>query len=95
MNHIFVKDSMFSQTLPNSDQHFHLQGFFCGSIHGLHLCDNFDAFNINIEDFICKNSKKITNNYPSISYIKGQIFETELNLTFHRSIETTAMSSTK
>ena len=33
---------------------FHLQDFFCNSIHDLHLCDNFDAFNINIEDFLDK-----------------------------------------
>ena len=42
----------------------------CGPIHGLHLCDNFGAFNVNIEDFIGKNSEKMTKNNPSFSYIK-------------------------
>ena len=39
-------------------------------MYGLHLCDNFEAFNINIEDFIGKNNEKITKYYPSISYTK-------------------------
>ena len=51
-------------------KNFHLQDFFCDSIHDRHLRDNFDAFNINIEDFIGKTSEKITKNYPSIFYIK-------------------------
>ena len=34
------------------------------------LCDlsNFGAFNVNIEDFIGKNSEKMTTNDPSFSY---------------------------
>ena len=48
----------------------YLQDLFCDSIHDLYLRDNFGAFNINIEDFIGKNSEKITKNYPSIFYIK-------------------------
>ena len=55
-----------------------IQDFFCDSIHGLHLCDNFGAFNINIDDFIGKNSKKITKNYPSIFYIKVKTPKIEL-----------------
>jgi len=51
-------------------KNFHPQDFFCDFIHGLHLCDNFGAFNINIDDFIGKNSERINKNYPSISYIK-------------------------
>ena len=31
---------------------------------------NFGAFNINIEDFIGKNSGKVTKTYPSIYYMK-------------------------
>ena len=49
---------------------FYLQDFLCDCIHGLHLFDNFGAFNINIENFIGRNSEKITNNYPSIPYNK-------------------------
>ena len=51
-------------------KNFQLQDFFCDHIHGLHLCDNFGVFNINIEDFIGKNSEKITKNDPPFSYIK-------------------------
>ena len=39
-------------------KNFQLQDFFCDYIHGLHFCDNFGVFNINIEDFIGKNSEK-------------------------------------
>ena len=46
--------------LANIFSKFQLQDFFCDYIHGLHLCDNFGVFNINIEDFIGKNSEKIT-----------------------------------
>ena len=61
--------------------------FFCDSIHSLYLCDNFGVFNINIDNFIGKNSEKITKNYPTIFYVKvktpgnwiSHIFGTELN----------------
>ena len=36
----------------------------CGPIHGLHLCDNFGALNINIEDFIGKKNEKFHKYYP-------------------------------
>ena len=42
----------FDQKFPNFDQNFRKSvylGFFFNSIHGLHLCDNFSAFNINID----------------------------------------------
>ena len=56
-------------------------------IHCLHICDNFDTFNTNIEDFVGKNSEQITKYYPSISYFKvktpkswiGHTFGTDLN----------------
>ena len=54
------------------------QDFLCDFIHGLHLCDNFGAFYINIDNFIGKNSEKITKNYPSISYIKVKTPKIEL-----------------
>ena len=56
--------------MPNFEQNLCIQERFCDTIHGLHPCDNCDAFNTNIEDFIGKNSEKITNNQPTISYIK-------------------------
>ena len=56
MNHIFVRNSIFCQNLPNFNQNFRLQDFFCDSIHGLHLCYNFGDFNIDIDNFIGKNS---------------------------------------
>ena len=61
---------IFCQNLPNFDKIFHLRDFFviCDSIHSLHLRNNFGAFNANVDDFIGKNSEKITKNYPSISY---------------------------
>ena len=59
-------------------QNFDLQDLFCDYIHGLHLCDNFGAFNINIDNFMGKYSEKITKNYPSISYIKVKTLKIEL-----------------
>ena len=61
------------QNLAKIFKNFQLQDFLCDFIHGLHLCDNFSAFNININNFIGKNSEKITKNYPPISYIKVKI----------------------
>ena len=49
--------------------------FYCDSIYDLHLCDNFGAFYINIENFIGKNSEKITR---SISYTKVKTPRIEL-----------------
>ena len=43
---------------------FHLQDFIYDSIHILHLYDRFGAVTINIEDFIGKNSEKITPLFP-------------------------------
>ena len=37
---------------------FKIQDLFCHSIHAMHLCDNFGAFNINIKDLMGKNSEK-------------------------------------
>ena len=54
--------AFFCQNLPNFDQNLCIQERFCDTIHGLHPCDNCDAFNTNIEDLIGKNSEKITNN---------------------------------
>ena len=45
--------AFFVEMCPN------LQDLLCNKIHVLHLCDNFRAFNINIEDFIGKNSPTI------------------------------------
>ena len=58
----FRKNGIFCQNLPNFDQNLCILECFCDTIHGLHPCDNCDAFNTNIEDFIGKNSEKITNN---------------------------------
>ena len=58
----FRKNGIFCQNLPNFDQNLCIQERFCDTIHGLHPCDNYDAFNTNIEDFIGKNSEKTTNN---------------------------------
>ena len=66
-------------------KNFHLPRFFCDHIHGLHLCDNFGVFNINIEDFMDKNSEKITKNYPSFSYIKVKTPKIELVISTERS----------
>ena len=46
---------------------FHLQDFFCDSIHGLPLCDNFGAFNVNIDDFVGKYSEKSPKIIPLFS----------------------------
>ena len=64
---------------------FQLQNFFGDYIHGLHLCDNFGVFNINIEDFIDENSEKITKNDPPFSYIKVKTPKIELVITSERS----------
>ena len=66
-------------------KNFQLQDFFCDHIHGLHLCDNFGVFNINIEDFIGKNSEKITKNDPPFSYIKVKTPKIELVISSERS----------
>ena len=52
---------MCCRNLHNFDQNFqtfHLQYFTCDSIHGFDFCDNFYAFNINIEDSKGKNGEK-------------------------------------
>ena len=67
----FCKKSIFCQNLSNVDQHFQKilsSRFSCDYIHGLPLRDNFGAFNINIKDYMGKNSEKITKNFPSVSY---------------------------
>ena len=77
----FLKRAFFVEICPILTEFFkifHLQDFLCDSIHGLHLCDNFGAFYINIDDFIGKNSEKIIKNYPSISYIKAKTPKIEL-----------------
>ena len=51
-------------------KNFQLQDFLCDYIHGLHLCDNFGVFNINIDNFIGKSGGKINKIYPFIPYIK-------------------------
>ena len=58
--------------LPNFDQNFLSSRFFCNSIHGLHLCYHFDAFNINVEDFIDKSSENKTSTQwtPGIQFLK-------------------------
>ena len=66
-------------------KNFYLQDFFCDSIHDLHLRDNFGAFNINIEDFIGKNSEKITKNDPPFSYITVKTSKIELDISSERS----------
>ena len=66
-------------------KNFQLQDFLCDYIHGLHLCDNFGVFNINIEDFIGKNSEKITKNDPPFSYIKVKTPKIELVISSERS----------
>ena len=57
---------------------FKIQDLFCHSIYALHLCDNFGAFNINIDDFIGKYSEKINKHYPFNSYIKVKTPKIEL-----------------
>ena len=52
------KGAFFVRICPNLTKIFHLQDFFCDSIHDLYLCDNFSAFNVNINNFIGKNSEK-------------------------------------
>ena len=64
---------------------FQLQDFFCDYINGLHLCDNFGVFNINIEGFIGKNSEKILKNDPPFSYIKGRTPKIESVISSERS----------
>ena len=63
---------------PKFSTIFQLQDYFCDYTHGLRLCDNFGVFNINIEDFIGKNSEKITKNDPSFSYVKVKTLKIEL-----------------
>ena len=75
-----------SPILAKIFKNFQLQDFFCDYIHGLHLCNNFDVFNINIEDFIGENSKKITKNDPSFSYIKVKTPKIELVISSERSL---------
>ena len=68
----FCKNAFFCQNLVNFDQNF--QKFLSSKsvlwFYSWSPWDNFGGFNINIEDFISKNSEKITKNYPSIFYIK-------------------------
>ena len=63
---------------------FHLQSFY-DYIDGLHLSDNYGIFNIIIEDFIGKNSEKITKIDPSFSNIKVKTPKIELVISSERS----------
>ena len=71
--------------LPKIFKNFQVQDFLCDYINGLHLCDNFGVFNINIEDFIAKNSEKITKNDFPFSYIKVKTPKIELVISSERS----------